>query len=277
VRARSLAEALASLDGDSKILAGGQSLMPMLNMRLVRPVRVVDINTVPGLDVVRTRADGGLDIGALVRHTDLLTSPLIQAGAPLLAAAAAHVGHRAIRNRGTVGGSLAHADPAAELPAALLALDAGAVIAGRAGIRQLALADFFVGLLATALAPDEILTGIEIPDARDAGWGFAELARRPGDFAVAGVAAVLRGTRERCADARLVAFGAADRPVRLRAAEQVLVGRAPSGALAAVAAAETARDCRASGDVHASAEYRTHLVGVLAEDVVRAAAARLPR
>jgi carbon-monoxide dehydrogenase medium subunit len=276
VRARSLDEALAALDGDGKILAGGQSLVPMLNMRLVRPARLVDINAVPGLDAVRARPDGGLDIGALVRHTDLLTSPLVQARAPLLATAAAHVGHRAIRNRGTVGGSLAHADPAAELPAALLALDAGVVVAGRAGHRRLPLAELFVGLLTTALAPDEILTGIEIPDARAAGWGFAELARRAGDFAIAGVAAVVSGGPDRCTGARLVAFGADDRPVRLRAAEDAIVGRAASTGLAARAAAEAPRDCRPSSDVHASAEYRTHLVRVLAEDAVRDAVRRLP-
>jgi CO/xanthine dehydrogenase FAD-binding subunit len=276
VRARTLDEALAALDGDSKILAGGQSLVPMLNMRLVRPARLVDINAVPGLEGVQARPDGGLDVGALTRHSDLLTAPLVKERAPLLAAAAAHVGHRAIRNRGTVGGSLAHADPAAELPAALLALDASAVIAARGGRRRVVpLAEFFVGLLTTALAPDEILVGVEIPDARRAGWGFGEIARRAGDFAVAGVAAMLRGTQARCIDARLVAIGADDRPRRLSAAEATLIGGVLSAALAARAGANARTDCRPPDDVHASAEYRTHLVGVLTEQVVAEARGRL--
>jgi aerobic carbon-monoxide dehydrogenase medium subunit len=275
VRARTLDEALAALDADSKILAGGQSLVPMLNMRLVRPARLVDINAVPGLEGVRARPDGGLDVGALTRHSDLLTAPLVKERAPLLAAAAAHVGHRAIRNRGTVGGSLAHADPAAELPAALLALDATAVIAAPGGRRRVPLVGFFVGLLTTALAPDEILVGVEIPDARRAAWGFREIARRAGDFAIAGVAAVVRGDDGRCTDARLVAIGAGDRPLRLGAAEAALVGAELSSALPARAAATTGEDCRPPDDVHASAEYRTHLVSVLTEQVVREALGRL--
>jgi CO/xanthine dehydrogenase FAD-binding subunit len=275
VRARTLDEALAALDADSKVLAGGQSLVPMLNMRLVRPARLVDINALPGLDGVRARPDGGLDVGALTRHTDLLGAPLVTARTPLLAAAAAHVGHRAIRNRGTVGGSLAHADPAAELPAALLALDASVVVAARGGRRRLPLAGLFAGLLTTTLGPDEILVGVEIPDARGAGWGFAEVARRAGDFAIAGVAAILRGEAGRCTEARLVAFGAGDRPLRLRAAETALVGASLTPAAAARVAAEARHDCRPPDDLHASAEYRRHLVSVLAEQVVRDAAGRL--
>jgi CO/xanthine dehydrogenase FAD-binding subunit len=276
VRARTLDEALAALDADSKILAGGQSLVPMLNMRLVRPTRVVDINAVPGLDGLRARTDGGLDIGALTRHSDVLASALVKERAPLLAAAAAHVGHRAIRNRGTIGGSLAHADPAAELPAALLALDASAIIAGRGGRRRVRLEEFFVGALTTALRADEILIAIEVPDARRAGWGFAEVARRPGDFAIAGVAAVAHGERGRCERARLVAFGAHERPVRLRGAEAVVSGAEASAALGERAAARTATDCRPPDDVHATAEYRAHLVRVLTEQAVRDAVAGMP-
>jgi carbon-monoxide dehydrogenase medium subunit len=269
VRARTLDEALAALDADSKLLAGGQSLVPMLNMRLVRPAVVVDINAVPGLDGVRARPDGGLDIGALTRHSELLTAPLVKERAPLLAAAAGHVGHRAIRNRGTIGGSLAHADPAAELPAALLALDASAIIVGRGGRRRVALDDFFLGALTTALRTDEILIAVEIPDARGTGWGFAEVARRPGDFAIAGVAAVVHGSRGRCDRARLVAFGAHERPVRLRSAESVIAGAEASPALGQPAAARTPADCLPPDDVHATAEYRAHLVRVLSEQAVR--------
>jgi CO/xanthine dehydrogenase FAD-binding subunit len=275
VRARTLDDALAALDPDSKILAGGQSLVPMLNMRLVRPARLVDINAVPGLDGVRARPDGGLDIGALTRHTDLLLTPLVQERAPLLAVATAHVGHRAIRNRGTVGGSLAHADPAAELPAALLALGASVVIAGRRGQRRVPLDEFFLGALTTALAPDDILVLIEIPATGRAGWGFAELARRPGDFAIAGVTALVRGGHGRSDDARLVAFGADERPVRLRAAETVMSGSGLSVDLAARAAAVAPADCRPPDDVHASAEYRAHLVSVLTERAVRDAITRV--
>lgn len=277
VRARSLDDALAALDGDSKILAGGQSLVPMLNMRLARPSRVVDINAVAELAGVRARPDGGVDVGALTRHTDLLAAPLARERTPLLITAAAHVGHRAIRNRGTVGGSLAHADPAAELPAALLALDASVVVAGRGGRRRIALHDFFVGALMTALTADEILVHVEVPDARDAGWGFAEVARRPGDFAIAGVAAVVRAAGGRCHEARLVAFGAHDRPVRLRAAEAAITGAALSAALGVQAAAQTAPDCQPPDDIHGSADYRLHLVRVLAEQAVRDAVARLVR
>jgi carbon-monoxide dehydrogenase medium subunit len=277
VRARSLDEALAALDADSKILAGGQSLVPMLNMRLVRPARLVDITAVPGLGGVHARPDGGLEIGALTRHTDVATAPLVRERAPLLATAAGHVGHRAIRNRGTLGGSLAHADPAAELPAALLALDATVVIASRAGRRRLPLGDFLVGLLATALAPDEILVGVEIPGARGAGWGFAEMARRTGDFAIAGVAGLVGAADGRVAETRLVAFGADERAVRLGAAERAIAGAPLSADLPARAAAAAGGDCRPPDDVHASSAYRTHLVGVLTEDVVHAALGRLGR
>jgi carbon-monoxide dehydrogenase medium subunit len=277
VRAQTLTEALAALDADSKVLAGGQSLVPMLNMRLVRPARVVDINGLAELAGIRARADGGLDVGALTRHQELLSAPLVRDRAPLLAAAAAHVGHRAIRNRGTVGGSLAHADPAAELPAALLALQARVVIAGSTGRRRRLLDEFFLGPLTTVLAPDELLVGIEIPDARHVGWGFAELARRPGDFALAGAAAVLAPDGRRCGGGRLVAFGAADRPLRLAAAERAIVDAPLDEGLGARAGAAARADCRPVDDVHASAEYRTHLVGVLVEQAVREAVTRVPR
>jgi carbon-monoxide dehydrogenase medium subunit len=303
-RARSVDEAVAWLreDPEAKLLAGGQSLVPMMNMRLVRPSRLVDINAIPSLDTITPLGDGGLAIGALARHHDLATAPPVRERAPLLATAAAHVGHRAIRNRGTLGGSLAHADPAAELPAALVALDAVIIATGPRGSRRIAADAFFVGLLATALAPDEILIGVEIPAQRGAGWGFAEVARRAGDFAIAGVAGVLLpdGTAGgRSMRARLVAFGAGDRPVRLTAAESILAGApvAPGGAAwiapetanraASGGASDAARDvatragtaaagaCSPSDDVHASADYRRHLVGVLTEEVVGDAWGRL--
>jgi CO/xanthine dehydrogenase FAD-binding subunit len=267
--------ALADAAGDGKILAGGQSLVPMLNMRLARPAIVIDLNGVPDLDVIAPSAAGGLRIGALARHADLAASAVVRERAPLLAEAARHIGHAAIRNRGTLGGSLAHADPAAELPAAVVALDASLVIVGRGGTRMVPADEFFVGLLTTALHDDEILTEIHVPPPRGA-WGFAELARRRGDFALVGVAAAVAADRgaER---ARIVGFGVGDGPVRLRAAEDVLAGAALDGASAHAAGVAAAEACAPAADLHASAEYRRHLVAVLTEQVVTDVIARLER
>ena len=264
--------ALADAGGEGKLLAGGQSLVPMLNMRLARPAIVVDLNGVAGLDVIAPSAAGGLRLGALVRHADLVASPLVRERAPLLAEAARHIGHTAIRNRGTLAGSLAHADPAAELPAAVVALDASLVVVGRGGTRMVPAADFFVGLLTTALEADEVLTEIHVPPPRGA-WGFAELARRPGDFALVGVAArVGRGER-----ARIVAFGVGDGPLRLTAAEAAVTGGALDAACAR-AAGTAARDaCAPVDDLHASGEYRRHLAAILTEQAVGDALGRLER
>jgi carbon-monoxide dehydrogenase medium subunit len=279
-RPRTVAEtvrALADAGGEGKILAGGQSLVPMLNMRLARPAVVIDLNGVKELDVIAPAAAGGLRIGALARHADLAASPLVRERAPLLAEAARHIGHTAIRNRGTLGGSLAHADPAAELPAAVVALDASVVVAGRGGTRMIPAAEFFVGLLTTALAADEIVTEIHLPPPRGA-WGFAEIARRPGDFALVGIAAVVGAPDGRGGDrARIVAFGVGDGPVRLRAAEAAVAGAAldVGGARAAGMAAREA--CAPSDDLHASGAYRRHLAAVLTEQAVSDAIARLQR
>jgi carbon-monoxide dehydrogenase medium subunit len=268
---------LAAGDGEAKLLAGGQSLVPMLNMRLVRPAVVVDLNGIPELGRIASAPDGGLLIGALARHADLAASPLVRARAPLLAEAARHVGHAAIRNRGTLGGSLAHADPAAELPAALVALDALLVLSGAGGARTLPAAQLFRGPLSTALAADEILTEIRVP-AQAPGWGFAEVARRPGDFALAGVAAVVRlapGAPGRSEQAHLVGFGLGDRPVRLTPAEDVVGGARPDAETAARAAAVAGEACDPPSDVHGSAEYRRHLAAVLAETALLQAFTRL--
>ena len=285
-RAGSLAEAIALLaaaPGENKVLAGGQSLVPMLNMRLVRPAVLVDVNGLRELTGITPTADGGLRIGALTRHAELAATPAVRERAPLLAEAARHVGHAAIRNQGTFGGSLAHADPAAELPAALLALDARVHVTGPRGVREIAANAFFRGLLATALEPDEILTAIDVP-APPAGWGFVEIARRPGDFALAGVAAVVgvgrlltlpfppRGGE---GEVRLVGFGVGDRPVRLVGAERVLAGAPLDAATAARAGRAAGPDCDPPSDVHGSAEYRRHLAAVLTERVLLQAAARL--
>lgn len=279
-RPRDLAEAvelLASVEHDVKILAGGQSLVPMLNLRLVRPAVLIDLNGVPGLDHVTAGADGSLTIGALVRHADLAASAPVIERAPLLAEAARHIGHAAIRHRGTIGGSVAHADPAAELPAALVALGAELVLHGPRGTRTIQAPAFFLGLMTTALASDEILTEIRVPRPGP-GWGFAEVVRREGDFALAGVVALVGrsdGSSGRCESARLVGFGVGDRPVRFDAVEKILTG-AGGDRRAALARAATAAAaaCDAPDDVHASAEYRRHLAAVLTEDAVNQALAR---
>ena len=248
----------------------------MLNMRLARPRLVVDLNGVPGLDAIIATPDGGLRVGALARHTDVATAPLVRERAPLLAEAARHIGHVAIRNRGTLGGSLAHADPAAELPAAVVALDATVVVVGPGGRRTVRAADFFRGLLMTALAPDEVLTEVHVPPQRG-GWAFAEVARRPGDFALVGVAAAgiaVHDDRGAAAggadrrDARIVGFGVADGPARLRAAEAVLAGAPLDPETIRGASLAAGQDCAPSDDVHASADYRRHLAAVLVEQVL---------
>jgi carbon-monoxide dehydrogenase medium subunit len=269
---------LAASRGEAKLLAGGQSLVPMLNMRLVRPAVLVDLNRVPGLDRIAAAPGGGLAIGALVRHSDVAASPLVRERAPLLAEAARHVGHAAIRNRGTLGGSLAHADPAAELCAALVALEAELVLAGPGGPRTVTAPGYFRGLLATALEPDEILTEVRVP-AQPATWGFAELARRPGDFAVAGVAALISvaagGPGRRCERAALVGFGVSDRPVRLPHVERLLASEPLDHGTIGRAAAAAPADCDPPDDVHGSADYRRHLASVLAERALDQALARL--
>jgi len=265
-RPASLGEVFDLLDrygDDGRILAGGQSLVPALNMRLATPRAVIDINRLPGLDAIRV-APEGLVIGALARHEAVERSPLVREHAPLLALAMPHVGHAAIRTRGTFGGSLALADPAAELPACAVALDATIRVEGRRGRRDVAAADFFRGIYTTALAPGELVTEVVIPRAA-AGWraGFQELARRHGDFALAGLAARARVERGAIAESRLVFFGVGALPVRARGAETALAGR-PADA-AAIAAAQRALDADLDppGDVHGSPALRRHLAGVL--------------
>ena len=270
-RPASLAETFDLLDrygDDGRILAGGQSLVPTLNMRLVTPRAVIDINRLPGLDAIHATPEG-LTIGALVRHEALERSALVAEHASLIAAAVPHVGHAAIRARGTLGGSLALADPAAELPACAVALQATIRVTGRRGGRDIAAADFFRGIYTTALEPGEIVTAIAVPRAV-AGWrwGFEELARRHGDFALAGLAAGVRLEGAAVAEASLVFFGVGTKPVRARAAEAALIGRrADADALAAAGRAlDGALD--PPGDIHGSPALRRHLARVLLARVV---------
>jgi carbon-monoxide dehydrogenase medium subunit len=260
---------------DGRILAGGQSLLPALNMRLATPRAVIDINRLPGLGAIRLASEG-LVIGALARHEAVERSPLVREHAPLLALAMPHVGHEAIRTRGTVGGSLALADPAAELPACAVALDATIRVEGRRGRRGVAAADFFRGIYTTALEPGELVTELVVPPAP--GWrsDFQELARRHGDFALAGLAARARVERDGIAEARLVLFGVGPAPVRAHRAERALAGRRVDADVVAAAQRALAAELDPPGDVHGSPALRRHLAGVLLSRVItRLAEARV--
>jgi carbon-monoxide dehydrogenase medium subunit len=270
-------EALARHGGEAKLLAGGQSLVPLLATRLARPAALVDLARVPGLDGVR-EADGALAIGAMARKRDVELSALVRRRQPLLHAATLLVGHAPIRNRGTVGGSLAQADPAAEYPAVAVALDATLHAVGPEGARSLAAADFFLGPLTTALDALEVLVESRWPALPPrTGWGIHEISRRPGDFALAGAAATVRlDGGGRAAAVRLVLFGVGPAPLRAREAEGALAG-APAddaGALARAADAAAAAIDEPLADLHASADYRRHLAGVCAGRALREAAAR---
>jgi carbon-monoxide dehydrogenase medium subunit len=253
---------------DGRVLAGGQSLVPALNMRLATPRALIDINRLPGLDAIRLEPEG-LVIGALARHETIERSALVRQHAPLLALAMPHVGHAAIRARGTLGGSLALADPAAELPACAVALAATIRADGRRGRRALAAAEFFRGVYTTALAPGELVTEIVVPR-RSPEWrdGFQEVARRHGDFALAGLAACARVEDDVVRDGRLVFFGVGGAPVRARAAEAALTGRRVDTAAIAAAQRALAGELDPPGDVHASPALRRHLAGVLLSRVI---------
>ncbi len=284
VAPRTVEEALDRLarHGDeAKILAGGQSLVPMMNMRLVRPAVVVDLNRVAALGTLREEA-GRLRLGALVRQHALERDERVARAAPLLAAAAPLIGHLQTRARGTVGGSLVHADPAAELPACTIALDAVFHLRSARTARTCRAGDFFRGLLTTALEPDELLAEIELPgpatptgpDAPRTGHGFAEVARRHGDFALAGACAVLAlDAGGVCREARLVIFGAGDRPHLARAAA-ALIGERPAAARLAEVGRAAAGEIDARDDLHATGAYRRHVAAGLAARVLGQAAAR---
>jgi carbon-monoxide dehydrogenase medium subunit len=254
-------ELLARHGEDARVLAGGQSLVPAMNMRLATPRVLVDINRLPGLDGIRMEGDA-LVIGALARLDAVARSSLVARHAPLVAEAVPHVAHLAIRTRGTFGGSLALADPAAELPACAVALDAVLRTARGAGGREIAAADFFRGIYTTALDPGEILTEVVVP-ARPAGWrsSFQELARRHGDYALVGLAAQAHVADGRFRELRLVYLGVGLTPMRAHAAERVLLGRGADGA--ADAAAHVDVDLDPPSDVHGSAALRRQLARVL--------------
>ncbi|HLY64991.1 MAG TPA: xanthine dehydrogenase family protein subunit M [Chloroflexota bacterium] len=274
-----LTEALRLLDeyqdDDVKVLAGGQSLMPLLNMRLVRPGHIVDVNHVQGLDFVRTADDGRLVIGALARQRSLEKSPEIAARAPLMAEALPLIGDRQVRYRGTIGGSLAHADPAAELPLVAVALEAEIVLASTAGQRSVAAHDFFVGTLTTALGPNELIVEIQFPPLpQGAGCALLELARQHGAFAIASAAAIVTLSDGRIGQARLALGGVGPTPLRATAAEECLRGSRPTPDVLAQAGELAAAAADPSGDVHGSAEYRRKMAGVFARRALELALER---
>ena len=266
--------ALAAANGDGKVLAGGQSLMPLLNFRMTRPAIIIDLMRIPGMSFIELRGDR-VAIGAMTRHADLEFSELVAAKLPVMAAAMRHVAHLAIRNKGTIGGSLSHADPAAELP--MLAVFYGATIKvqGPEGRRDIPAEDFFVAALTNCLDAEEIVFEIEFPVLTShAGWAFEEVARRFGDFALACIAVSFELRDRQITDARVAVMGVADTPRRLRDAEAALQGL-QGGPEAAAGFAEVVRSCvTPESDIHVSAEYRKSLIGALAEKALTAAWAR---
>ena len=275
---RSVEEAIALLTrygGEAKVLAGGQSLMPLLNFRLSRPAALVDLNGIGSLAYIR-EDDGQLRFGAMTRQRAIEFSPVVRRRLPLLTEATALVGHLPIRTRGTIGGSIAHADPSAEYPAVLTALDGVVLARGPRGERTLRAEELFQGYLSTRLGADEILVEVRLP-AMPAGTGFAfeELSRRHGDFAIVGIAAMLAGEGARCAAARLATAGAGPVPTRLRAAEVILEREGLTDAAIEAAARRAAELVDPDSDIHASAECRRHLVGALTGRALRRARARM--
>ncbi len=277
IAASTVDEALAALvmaEGGGKLIAGGQSLMPMLNFRLADPVILVDISKIQDLSGLSETPEG-LSIGALTRHVELETAPLMARHFPVVVEAVKHVAHVAIRNRGTIGGSLSHADPAAELPMMAMLLDAVLTIVGPDGSREVAAEDFFIGALTTDLEDEEIVTRVVLPHLPEgSGWGFAEVSRRSGDFALAAAAATLSIKDGVVAEARLAVTGVDDVPLRIKEAEDALRGGALDSAAIAGACEMVRAAVNPNSDVQASADYRRHLIGVLAARVLRSAEAR---
>ena len=265
-------ELLAEHQDEASVLAGGQSLIPLLALRLAHPAVLIDINGIAELSGV-SATDGRVAIGAMTREYVAEESEIITDHVPLLAAALPLIGHEAIRSRGTVGGSLAHADPAAELPAVARALDAEFVVRGPSGERVIPAAEWFEGFLTTSRRPDELLTEVRFPTVgRGTGISFREVARRHGDFAIVGLAASLTLSDGAISDVRLAFAGLSDVPVRADDAEDLLVGERPSAELFEEAARRATDDVDPPADVHGSAEYRRKAAAALVRRGLRAAA-----
>ena len=265
-RAESVDDAIALLGkhgDDAKLLAGGHSLLPLMKLRLATPSVLIDVGRLRDLSYIRDVGDH-IAIGALTRHRDLEVSDVLAAEMPLLAKAASTIGDPQVRHRGTIGGSLAHGDPASDLPAVVLAVDATIVARGADGEREIAARDFFTGFLETALAPGELLTEIRVPKAAGAGWSFQKFTRRAQDWAIVGVAAIRRN-----GSAGIGLVNMASTPVRATAAEDAVA----SGASASDAAARAAEGLDPPADLNASPEYRRHLAEVLVRRALEEAGA----
>jgi carbon-monoxide dehydrogenase medium subunit len=277
---QTVSEAVATLAQhgyDAKALAGGQSLIPMMNFRLAQPSVLVDLNGVSELFYIRPARDGSVQIGAMTRQRQVEHDPLVGQVTPLVQAALAKVAYPQIRTRGTFGGSLAHADPSAELPAVAVALDARLRLQSRRGERWVQAVEFFQGFFTTVLEPDELLVEIVLPPPPPhSGWSFMEVARRHHDFALAGVAAMVRLNRgQECEDARLVYFSVGDGPMVAEQAASLLRGQAPTPEAIREAARTAGRDdVDPSSDINATADYRRHLVEVLGRRALAKAFAR---
>jgi carbon-monoxide dehydrogenase medium subunit len=264
---------LASHDGEAKPLAGGQSLVPMLAFRVASPSLLVDLRKLAELRQIKI-ADDGVTLGAMVRWRDILDDARLRKAHPLLVAAVEHVAHYQIRNRGTVGGSIAHADPAAEMPGIVVTCEAKIAVVGKAGARVIDAANFFQGPLMTALKPDEIITEIRLPAwPAKRRFGFQEFARRRGDFALAVAMLFYDEEGGKARNAHVGAIGVADRPLRLPAVEQVLNGNKIDDAIIAKAEAAASASVDPDDDIHASGAYRKALVGVMVERALKSAAA----
>lgn len=259
---------------DGKLLAGGQSLVPLLNMRLARPSVIIDLNAVRELSYIK-EDNGEVVIGAMTRQRDAELSPVVRRKLPLLAEALGYVGHPQIRNRGTIGGSIAHADPSAELPAVVAALGARMVARGPKGRRSLDPEEFFLALLTTALGPDELLVEVRFPAHQKMGTAFLEVARRHGDYALAGVAATLSPDGDAIHDCRLTFAGVGPGPVRIAEAEAAVIGKHLTPQILDEVRKIVTDRLDPDSDVHASVEYRKHVAGVLAARALRLAAHRL--
>lgn len=262
---------LHDYNGDARLLAGGQSLLPMMNFRLVTPAAIVDLNRIPKVDYIRAD-DGVLCIGAMTRHRTLEFSPLVASRLPLLTEAIRFVAHLPIRSRGTIGGSLALADPAAELPMILQVLEGEVVAQGPNGTRIIKAADLFEGIMTTTLSADEILSEVRLPTpSPSAGFAVEEYARRRGDFAIAAVTAVIERAGTQCRKARLATAGVGPMSIRLTAAEAILEGSGLEDAAIDQAAAKAVDEVSPQTDLHATADYRRHLTGILTARALRRA------
>ena len=273
-------EHLASYGYEAKLLAGGQSLIPTMNFRLAQPAVLIDLNGIPQLSYIQLDKEGYLRLGAMTRQRQVERDPLVASHAPLIYETMPHIAHLQIRNRGTFGGSLAHADPAAELPAVTTTLEARFRVQSQTAERWLSANEFFVDLFTTALEPDEMLAEVAIPALPPrSGWAFAEMARRHGDYALVGVAAVVTlDDQGRCQKSCLVYLSVGDKPVEAQRAMALLQGQTPSAeAIRAASEVAAQEDIEPTGDIHATPAYRRHLAKVLARQTLTRAFERAQR